>query len=239
MSSTDGSGSSSGLWFEISSKEGLLSASWLLSACSLRSWWLCSSRAVLPARCRDREVRRRRYRRRSRRACVVLNSFFLFVCMVFLIIRHCVVWSTSSSTYLRRGRVMSLWHHSSGTFPPALKERRMAGQDAYVAMGGQRTARTVGERPAALEEVAEPRGGGGGGSHGRLRSCPGAVAGRAAVGQRGGRSRGPLHPPTPPHARHRDAEGLGGGGEAAEDAGGCCTAPRQGPCRRASLRRRA
>ena len=41
-SSTNGSSSPSGSSFEISSKEGLLSASWLLSSCSLRSWWLGS-----------------------------------------------------------------------------------------------------------------------------------------------------------------------------------------------------
>ena len=37
------SGSSGGT----SSKEGLLSASWLLSSCSLRSWWLGSGRVIL------------------------------------------------------------------------------------------------------------------------------------------------------------------------------------------------
>ena len=47
------------------------------------------------------------------------------------------------------------------------------------------------------------------------------------------------HPPVPPHARHQDEEGLGGGGEAGEGAGVGRTAPRQGPCRRASLCRRA
>ena len=35
-------------------------------------------------------------------------------------------------------------HHSSGSFPPTLKERRMAGQVAYEALRGQRTARTAG-----------------------------------------------------------------------------------------------
>ena len=77
------------------------------------------------------------------------------------------------------------------------------------------------------------------GSHGRVRGCPGAAAGRAVVGQRGRRSRRPLHPPVPPHARQRDEEGPGGGGEAEEGAGGGRTAPRQGPRRRASLCRRA
>ena len=54
----------------------------------------------------------------------------------------------------------------------------MAGQDAYVAPRGQMTARTVGERPAPLEEVAEPQRRS---SHGRLRDCPGAVAGRLSL----------------------------------------------------------
>ena len=55
----------------------------------------------------------------------------------------------------------------------------------------------------------------------------------------GRRSRRPLHLPVPPHARHRDEEGLGGGGEEEEGAGVGRTAPRQGPCWRASLCRRA
>ena len=44
-------------------------------------------------------------------------------------------------------------HHSSGTFPPTLKERRMAGQDAYEALRGQKTARTAGLHP---DELVEP-----------------------------------------------------------------------------------
>ena len=44
-------------------------------------------------------------------------------------------------------------HHSSGTFPPTLKERRMAGQDAYGALWGQKTARTAGLHP---DELVEP-----------------------------------------------------------------------------------
>ena len=59
-------------------------------------------------------------------------------------------------------------HHSSGTFPPTLKERRMAGQDAYGALRGQKAARTARARGA---------GGAGEGSHGRLRGCPSADAG--------------------------------------------------------------
>ena len=75
----------------------------------------------------------------------------------------------------RRGRRLRSWlrherhtvamvlaeacHHSSGSFPPALKKRRMAGQDAYEALRGQKAARTVGERPAPLVEVVEPRAG--------------------------------------------------------------------------------
>ena len=63
----------------------------------------------------------------------------------------------------RRGRRLRSWlrherqtvamvlaeacHHSSGTFPPTLKERRMAGQDAYEALRGQKTARTAGFAP--------------------------------------------------------------------------------------------
>ena len=43
-------------------------------------------------------------------------------------------------------------HHSSGSFPPTLKERRMAGQDAYEALRGQRTARTAGLHPDNLVE---------------------------------------------------------------------------------------
>ena len=43
-------------------------------------------------------------------------------------------------------------HHSSGSFPPTLKERRMAGQDAYEALRGQRTARTAGLHPNELVE---------------------------------------------------------------------------------------
>ena len=49
-------------------------------------------------------------------------------------------------------------HHSSGTFPPTLKERRRAGQDAFDVLWGQRTARTVGARPAPSDEVVEPQG---------------------------------------------------------------------------------
>ena len=48
-------------------------------------------------------------------------------------------------------------HHSSGSFPPTLKERRMASQDAYDALQGQNTARTVGTRPAPLAEAAGPQ----------------------------------------------------------------------------------
>ena len=44
-------------------------------------------------------------------------------------------------------------HHSSGSFPPTLKERRMAGQDAYEALRGQKTARTAGLHP---DELVEP-----------------------------------------------------------------------------------
>ena len=44
-------------------------------------------------------------------------------------------------------------HHSSGCFPPTLKERRMAGQDAYEAPRGQKTARTAGLHP---DELVEP-----------------------------------------------------------------------------------
>ena len=44
-------------------------------------------------------------------------------------------------------------HHSSGSFPPTLKERRMAGQVAYEALRGQRTARTAGLHP---DELVEP-----------------------------------------------------------------------------------
>ena len=44
-------------------------------------------------------------------------------------------------------------HHSSGTFPPTLKERRMAGQDAYEALRGQKTARTAGLHS---DELVEP-----------------------------------------------------------------------------------
>ena len=33
-------------------------------------------------------------------------------------------------------------HHSCGSFPPTLKERRVAGQVAYQAPRGQKTART-------------------------------------------------------------------------------------------------
>ena len=115
----------------------------------------------------------------------------------------------------RRERRLRLWlllaeayHHSSVTFPPTLEE------DAYVALRGQRMARRV----EPLEEVAEPQVRGS--SHGRIRGCPGAVAARATVGRRGRRSRGPLHPPIPPPSRHRDAEGLGGGGEEEERGGG-------------------
>ena len=43
--------------------------------------------------------------------------------------------------------------HSSGSFPPTLKERRMAGQVAYEALRGQRTARTAGLHP---DELVEP-----------------------------------------------------------------------------------
>ena len=69
----------------------------------------------------------------------------------------------------RRGRRLRSWlrherqtvamvlaeacHHSSGTFPPTLKERRMAGQDAYEALRGQKTARTAGLHP---DELVEP-----------------------------------------------------------------------------------
>ena len=44
-------------------------------------------------------------------------------------------------------------HHSSGTFPPTLKERRMAGQDAYGALRRQKTARIAGLHP---DELVEP-----------------------------------------------------------------------------------
>ena len=47
MQSTHGTSSSSGLSTKISSKERLLSASWLLSGRTLMIWWLCSAVGVV------------------------------------------------------------------------------------------------------------------------------------------------------------------------------------------------
>ena len=61
-------------------------------------------------------------------------------------------------SWLRHERQTVATVLASGSFPPTLKERRMAGQDAYEALR-DRTARTVGERLADLEDVVEPQGG--------------------------------------------------------------------------------
>ena len=76
-----------------SSKEALLSASWLLSACSLRPWWLGSvvsfsgSLSITwgsPSAVASTTA-----------ACAGAGHLlaFLFVCVIILIIRRCVVWS--------------------------------------------------------------------------------------------------------------------------------------------------
>ena len=91
MSSTHGCSSSSGLSSEISSKQVLLSASWLLSSCSLRSWLLCSVVSSTGARSglwdSMSAVRLRHAQLRD------LYLFCLSVCLIILIIRRYVVWS--------------------------------------------------------------------------------------------------------------------------------------------------
>ena len=51
--------------------------------------------------------------------------------------------ATSALVASTRVLLAEACHHSSGTFPPTPKERRMAGQDAYEALRGQKTARTA------------------------------------------------------------------------------------------------
>ena len=65
-----------------------------------------------------------------------------------------------------------------------------------------------------------------GGSHGRLRGCPGAVAGCAAVGQHGRRGRGQRGPLLPPSAVTCRAEEGGGGRVGSCEAAASLAAPR-------------
>ena len=115
-------------------------------------------------------------------SCAWLNS---------LVAPHCGAGSDVLRSWLRHERqtvamvLAEACHHSSGTFLPTLKERRMAGQDAYGALRGQKTASWqdswVAPQDGQDSWVAPRRacgaGGAGEGSHGRLRGCPSADAG--------------------------------------------------------------
>ena len=91
-------------------------------------------------------------------------------------------------------------HHSAEKVAADVKDAGLRAQ----------TMVSAGQRPGVLTEP-EPQGGG---SHGRLRSCPSAVAGRAAAGRRGRRSCGLLLASVPSSAvACREEEGGGGGGE--------------------------
>ena len=80
--------------FRLRFRQGrLLSASWLLSSCSLRAWWLCSvvlfSGSLLGSWSSTSAV--------SSTLAECADAWplpvFLCVCMIILIIRRCVVWS--------------------------------------------------------------------------------------------------------------------------------------------------
>ena len=121
-------------------------------------------------------------------------------------------------------RLRQFLRHERLTVAMALAEnvhhsRQKVEGGEHDGLRAQKTARATGARPGVLEEP-EPEGE----SHGRVRGCPGAVAGRAAAGRRGRGSGGVLLAPVP-HGRRFEAEGGGGaeegdGGEEEAGAGG-------------------
>ena len=126
---------------------------------------------------------------------------------------------TSSARRRRERRLRSWWRHERMSVAAALAEALhhsapKVGAETHDALRRLKTA-SAGARPGVLKDPAPQ-----GGSHGRLRGCPGASPLHTVAGGHCSRSSGRPHGKVPPPAVFGPEEEGGGGGGGEEEGGG-------------------